>query len=365
MIDKLFIRLALAGLLLSVSAVAQTQEQGATDAAQLQNKPENAKKKVDDILENLGLAIGPGVKGSYGYFASFEKRESDWNLTDISTTRPSVTDFSRQEILVFSNDLKSVQPDFRTYLLDSKKESFVCWTGALRTRKDNATTDYNPCESSLTTTSNFHVGAQVLATVVTLGLYSATGTSSRNVVVDKEKVLALIQQTGALERVREKKATTDREKFLSSYRSLFSSAKTSAHFDTFVRKYSDNDPENLVPQAIARRDELSKTEAEEIRRRETEASLRREAQARAEDERRLYEQEQQRQRIAQVEAFRRTIKIETETNCGPVLEIKGALVKIYSPVANYGNEHWVRKSQLFPTQYGCRFVNGNYQPPAL
>lgn len=62
-------------------------------------------------------------------------------------------------------------------------------------------------------------------------------------------------------------------------------------------------------------------------------------------------------------AFRRSIRVETETNCGPVLEIRGALIKIYSPIRNYGNEHWIRKEQIFPPSYDCHFFNGNYTPP--
>jgi len=59
--------------------------------------------------------------------------------------------------------------------------------------------------------------------------------------------------------------------------------------------------------------------------------------------------------------FRSSIKLETETNCGPVLEMKGGLAKVYAPVANYGNEHWIKKDQLFPAGQACRFVNGRYQ----
>ena len=336
-----------------------------TDTADNIKAAENTNSNVDDSLKELGLTIGTGLKDRSGYFASFEKQDSDWNLTDISTKRPPVTDFSRQEVLVFSNSLRRVQPDFRTYIADSKNRKFLCWTGAFRTRNDNATTDYNPCESSLTSTSKFHLSEQVLLTVVTAGLYSATGTSSRDVVVDKEKVLALIQQTGVLDRLREKKASAKQERFLSSYRTLFSTAKTSAQFDAFVQKYSDNDPENLIPQAVARREELNKKEAEESRRRQIEEAKLRMAQTKAEEEQRRFKQEQRRQRMAQVKAFRRAIKVETETNCGLAVEIKGNLVKIYFPVADYGNEHWVRKEQLFPPQYGCRFVNGSYQPPLL
>jgi hypothetical protein len=58
--------------------------------------------------------------------------------------------------------------------------------------------------------------------------------------------------------------------------------------------------------------------------------------------------------------FRKNLGMGSETNCGPILEIKGDLLKIYAPIANFGNEHWIRKSQIFPPDTGCRFHNGNY-----
>jgi len=66
-----------------------------------------------------------------------------------------------------------------------------------------------------------------------------------------------------------------------------------------------------------------------------------------------------------VQLFRSRLKVESETNCGPVIEVKGGLIKIYAPVSNYGNEHWVRLNELFPKDYNCRFYNGKYIPPAI
>ena len=60
--------------------------------------------------------------------------------------------------------------------------------------------------------------------------------------------------------------------------------------------------------------------------------------------------------------WRKNLKEGDSTNCGPVLEIKTKLVKVAFPVANYGNEHWIRKDQIMPSIYGCEFVNGQYQP---
>lgn len=71
-----------------------------------------------------------------------------------------------------------------------------------------------------------------------------------------------------------------------------------------------------------------------------------------------------RQEKGHLAKFRKEIKEGEETNCGPVIEVKSALVKVYSPVSGYGNEHWVKRQEVFPEGYGCRFVNGHYQIPA-
>jgi hypothetical protein len=64
-----------------------------------------------------------------------------------------------------------------------------------------------------------------------------------------------------------------------------------------------------------------------------------------------------------VAAFRNKLRDGDETNCGPVIETKGKLVKVSFPVADYGNEHWIRRDQIFPSGWGCRFLNGQYQSP--
>ncbi len=58
--------------------------------------------------------------------------------------------------------------------------------------------------------------------------------------------------------------------------------------------------------------------------------------------------------------FRNSIKEGSKTNCGPVLETKKAMIKVYFPIANYGNEHWIERDKIYPTQYGCKFLNGQY-----
>jgi hypothetical protein len=73
-------------------------------------------------------------------------------------------------------------------------------------------------------------------------------------------------------------------------------------------------------------------------------------------------EQEEKDRVAK---FRKSLKEGGDTNCGPVIEARRSMVKVYFPVKDYGNEHWVRKEQIFPPDYGCRFVNGQYQVPDL
>jgi hypothetical protein len=72
-------------------------------------------------------------------------------------------------------------------------------------------------------------------------------------------------------------------------------------------------------------------------------------------------------RLAEVQkqhaAWRKELKVGTATNCGPVIEAKGPLMKVYSPVKDYGNEHWIQRADLYMPGERCSFFNGAYQPP--
>ncbi len=61
--------------------------------------------------------------------------------------------------------------------------------------------------------------------------------------------------------------------------------------------------------------------------------------------------------------WRKALKTGSATNCGPVLEAKGQLVKVYAPVKDYGNEHWLDRGTLYMPGERCFFLNGVYRPP--
>lgn len=113
------------------------------------------------------------------------------------------------------------------------------------------------------------------------------------------------------------------------------------------------DAERLYPGLLAQQ------KAEALAREKAERA----AQAERERQEKIAAAEMKKQQAVEakrVTVFRVSIKIETETNCGPVIGVRGNLVQVSSPVAGYGNEHWVRRNELFPSGYGCWWLNGNY-----
>ena len=171
----------------------------------------------------------------------------------IDTAQHPVTDFGSREILYLSGDLSYVEPDFRVWAINNKKTRFKCWTGLLQTRESQAREDYNPCDSSLTSMADAQLGAQAILTVISLGTNLLTGTSVREVEVDKAKVLALLQQTNVLGQLKEQREAKKRL----AYREEFSKAQTASALNAFIQRYSNNDPDGLVPKATANLAEAS------------------------------------------------------------------------------------------------------------
>lgn len=135
------------------------------------------------------------------------------------------------------------------------------------------------------------------------------------------------------------------------YQSLASST-SAEELNRLILKYSNSDPEKLIPKAKIK---LSELLAAQKKQHDIEAA------------RQAKEQQQEAamhaKELRQIASFRKGIGEGDETNCGPVIEAKGKLLKVSFAVANYGNEHWIRRDQIFPVGFACRFVNGEYQFP--
>lgn len=85
------------------------------------------------------------------------------------------------------------------------------------------------------------------------------------------------------------------------------------------------------------------------------------SQKEAEEKARLLAIEEEKKEKIRIENFRKKKFQEgDQTNCGPVIEVKTKMLKIYFPVQSYGNEHWIMKDTIYPAGYGCQFYNGRY-----
>jgi len=161
-----------------------------------------------------------------------------------------------------------------------------------------------------------------------------------------EKMLSMLTKREEDEALAKTKRDADEalDKQVAKYRLDFENASSARQLQDFIDQYQQFDPNNLVSQA---KKKLVIAVAEEKKAAE---QSRREAIAR------------QNALLARLNSWRKALKVGDDTNCGPVLEFKANLIKIYFPVRDYGNEHWIRRDQVFPSDSGCKFINGSYQP---
>lgn len=253
--------------------------------------------------------------------------------------------------------------------------------------------------SGFRNTNNYSICSSNLAKGVT-GAFDATigslnmlfGKVRRIMAVDQEKILAIAESSGLIDMIEQDiqvartaeyhklfaLATTPSniERFVSQYqgndpeglipqaqarlqqaqleqyRDTYKAAATRMDFSSFVDTYSKNDPDNLVPSARKRIREIDALEVERAKQEKIRNDLAAKQAA-----------EQYKKEMMQLAVFRKSLADGDETNCGPVIESKGKLVKVSFAVSGYGNEHWIRRDEIYPASYGCRFVNGQYRAP--
>lgn len=300
-----------------------------------------------------GFEIGYKKWPRKGYYVLIDQSGGLWQIKKVSSTPNDIRRVnSSQEILYVNPAMNFIGPHFEVASVNSSSGLFDCPT--LYQKTDDR--KYSPCNSELTESDTvIGIGKSLLA-LPTLGasLGSARG-------LDKDKIVDIVEQTRLFDAIKQdlltKKQLARKEAELErvrAYRRAFKTAKTSAQFTRFINNYSANDPEGLVQQAKYLR-EIALTQ-------ELEEKARQEAVRQA-------SQQHEKERKARIERiateFRTNLSVGTQTNCGPVLELRGNLVKVYVPVQGYGNEHWVRRDTVYQPTLGCRFRNGQYMPPAL
>ena len=148
-------------------------------------------------LSSLGISINrKSSVNQLGSYALFEKgKDGVYTLAAIESSYIEPKDLEKQEVLFISTGLDKIAPAFATHHFNDGRQAFVCETGAkFVTGIDSKyRSAYNPCDSALTTASNFGsaIVANTLLTVISLGANVVTGSTVRYVDTDKDKVAKL------------------------------------------------------------------------------------------------------------------------------------------------------------------------------
>lgn len=310
--------------------------------------------------QNVQITDKPAYTSQYksqtGYhYALIQKNHGSWKIIYVADTPIEKRANIDQEILQVSETSGDVVPYFAKEFPLNKSNRYEC---------TKPSDEYTPCSSSLS--SNFR-GDGIVS-------FFKSSSSSNYKYIDKELIDEATKETNLFSAIEAKKPLFERNQYVRS----FNAARTADEYNQFILKYSYmQNALNLLTMARERRDNIYVQEQNE----KIEAAKQRakEEELRAEQERLAYkiqeaktqqtmvveliEEKSRKNHKAKIENFRKTLKSGAETNCGTIIELKESSAKVYFPVKNYANEHWIDINKLFPKDHGCRFVKGNYIAP--
>lgn len=297
------------------------------------------------------------VSQSGYYYVLIEKEKNGWKIVDIQVDAIEKRANENQEILKINESYSEIEPNFEKTNFNYNLSKFSC-------NNFNSTKNYTPCTSNFSSSVNEDV----------FGFLRLNSSSLKYKFIDERLIDEAIKQTNLFIAIENKKIILERKQC----EQMFYGAKSVDEFDAFIEKYSSfYYASTLIPLAIKNRDNLKIQE--QNKKIEEEIRLARESELKIQEEKRLdkineiktqetfalskIEDKTRQNHKKRVEEFRKTLKSGVDTNCGPVLEKKDSLVKVYFPVKNYGNEHWIDANKLFPKNHGCCFVKGKYIAP--
>lgn len=311
-------------------------------------------------------AININNIGNPDYYIVLDKKDQKWSIVDISEATPDFNNIKDREILKYVLSTNSYYPYFiknQEYGIIENKETreqvYRCVTNT--THKI-----YNPCDSSFTKTTPADVATSffvnTIGSIATLSLPALSGKIHTVMQVDKDKIQAALIDVDVEKTFQLYLDRISKEKYKSSCEKTLKEATNSREYKNFVTSCKDFYDDVTIEMANKKFAELSKQEAVERAKRDleyknTNLEIERQRKERVAAENKLMED-----KIRQIKIFRSSLKVEDQTNCGPVIEKKSKMVKVYFPVANYGSEHWIPIDLIKPSEYGCRFVNGGYVP---
>ena len=67
---------------------------------------------------------------------------------------------------------------------------------------------------------------------------------------------------------------------------------------------------------------------------------------------------------SRIAAWRKKLKVGSDTFCGPVIELRDPMIKIAVSVQlkDFASEAWLKTTQIFPPEYDCANINGQLTP---
>lgn len=155
------------------------------------------------------------------------------------------------------------------------------------------------------------------------------------------------------------------EKYAQQARLLLGADATRQSLKTFIDKYAAPDAatwaktdfDQLVPQARQRLDQMIAKDDADARERER-------AQAEADRKQAEIDARNRQIELKRIAEWRKTLQLGSDTFCGPVIEVRGPMIKIAVRVQlpGFGSEAWLKANEVYPDSYGCRNVNGRLSP---
>lgn len=128
------------------------------------------------------------------------------------------------------------------------------------------------------------------------------------------------------------------------YRDDFTAAVTIAELENLIARYTKEsyDPDNLLNSARAKLKAAIAQHKKELAAAAAASTARQKALA----------------------DWRTQLKTGDDTFCGPVIEIKSPMVRIAlrAQLSGYGNDAWLKRTELYPPSHGCQNVNGHLGP---
>ena len=290
---------------------------------------------------DVDVGFGAERRSLWGVIAVLEHEGGNWTVVSMTDSRDiarrrDLREGPNQEALFVSVDLKSVEPYYED-ISQIRQATVEC------TPLFDEKGVYSPCKSRfMTVNAAMSAGKNLLSIFNSLGMNAGSHKA-----LDHGEVIEAIEATDLLEAVAQK--VDDIE--YAEYVALFASAQSAMDYALFIDRYRRDDPDNLIPTAIERRNAALVAEENA---RLSGLPVDAQTQAIAIDNER-----------GRIETFRESLDVGNATNCGPIIEIEAGWVRVRHEVEGFGSRHWILRSEAFPPRYPCEFVDGAYQPPRL